>query len=149
MDRLPLRVMFIDQEAEWKATEDYVDSVMRHPDVLPMWFQMPIKMSNATSMFEKWAYCWEDEAEGDWIHPKSDISIHENTFGTMSFLDLFAAILKDTFPGEKACYIAGVRTQESPTRFIGLTSEATYKHVTWGKKLDKVVGQYTFYPAGS
>ncbi len=36
--------------------------------------------------------------------------------------------------------------QESKTRSIGLTSQATYKHITYGKKLNEKLGHYTFYP---
>jgi len=41
LNRLPLKVCFIDQEAEWQGTIDYVDKVMRRDDVEPLWFQMP------------------------------------------------------------------------------------------------------------
>jgi len=35
--RLPLTVFFLDQEAEWTATIDYVRRIMHHPDVRPLW----------------------------------------------------------------------------------------------------------------
>ena len=35
-NRLPVRVLFIDQEAEWQSTIDYMRSVMYRPDVDPL-----------------------------------------------------------------------------------------------------------------
>ena len=40
-NRLPLKVLFIDQEAEWQGTIDYVKEVMYDNRVEPLWFQMP------------------------------------------------------------------------------------------------------------
>ena len=143
MGRLPLRVLFLDQEAEWQATVDYTDSVMRSGEVEPLWYQMPIRISNATSVFESWLHCWDPRHEKEWIHPKSDISIHENEFGCDRFHKLLQTIPRTLHPGEPTCSIAGVRTQESPARYAGLTSFATYKHITWGRKDGE---NYVFHP---
>lgn len=145
-DRLPLRVMWIDQEAEWQSTVDYCESVMTRSDVLPMWFQMPILMTNNASTFSRFSACWDENAENDWIHPKHPISIKKNIYSENRFHDLFKAIFSVEFRKKKACYISGVRTEESPSRFMGLTSFATYKWVTWGAVLDKKNEHYTFYP---
>lgn len=40
-NRLPLKILWLDQEAEWQATVDYMDSIMRLPEVKPYWFQIP------------------------------------------------------------------------------------------------------------
>jgi predicted phosphoadenosine phosphosulfate sulfurtransferase len=37
-------------------------------------------------------------------------------------------------------------SEESPTRYCALTTAATYKHVTWGKILNRKIDHYTFYP---
>lgn len=39
-----------------------------------------------------------------------------------------------------------MRTEESPTRFVALTSHPTYKWITWGKKFSDKRKHYTFYP---
>jgi len=49
LNKLPLKVLFIDQEAEWQGTVDYVKKVMYNPKVKPMWFQMPIVITNNAS----------------------------------------------------------------------------------------------------
>ncbi|CAN5507682.1 phosphoadenosine phosphosulfate reductase family protein [soil metagenome] len=144
LGRLPLKVCFLDQEAEWGMVIDYVRSVMNDPRVEPMWFQMPLRLFNATSTEEPWLHCWKEG--GDWIREKEPGSITINKYGCDRFKELFTHIMRVEFAGEKACYIAGVRCEESPTRMIGLTGNLTYQNVTWGKYLDKKVGHYTFYP---
>ncbi len=145
-NRLPLRTLFIDQEAEWGATIEIIRQMMYHPDVCPMWYQVPIKLLNATSSEDQWLHCWEPGKESEWIHPQDPISIKENTFGTDRFVALFDAILRQEFKGKKAAFLTGVRGEESPTRLLGLTHYATYKWVTWGRKIDKKIHQYHFHP---
>lgn len=143
-NRLPLKVLFLDQEAEWQNTIDYVSTVMERKDVEPMWFQMPLKIFNATSYEQEWLECWK-EGE-DWIRQKVDYSIKNNKYDCESFAKLFEHIFRVEFPNTKSCYISGVRCEESPTRKMALTQAITYKWITWGKKLDKKKDHYTFYP---
>lgn len=144
--RLPLKVLFVDQEAEWQGTIDYVKEVMYDERVEPMWFQMPMVITNNASSYERYNYCWDLEKEADWLHEKDPIAITENIYGTERFHELFEAIFAVHFPDEKACYVAGVRTEESPKRLMSLTHGLTYKDVTWGKLLNKKKQHYTFYP---
>ena len=145
-NRLPLKVLFIDQEAEWQGTIDYVDKVMRRDDVEPLWFQMPIVITNNASTTERYSYCWDETKKDKWLHQKSDISIKENRYNEDRFHDLFKAILKVDFKDKKTCYLAGVRTKEAPKRLMSLTQALTYKDITYGKQLSKDLGHYTFYP---
>ena len=62
------------------------------------------------------------------------------------FHDLFAKMLAHYFPDESTCYLAGVRSEESPSRHGAVTIGATYKHITYGKVLSKTKDHYTFYP---
>lgn len=144
--RLPLRVMFIDQEAEWQTVIDYIRVVMADPRVSPAWLQIPIKIFNATSTIEPWLYCWEEGKEDQWIRPKEPGSIKENVYGTDRFAEMFEAVFRTEYPDTLACRIAGVRTEESPARMMGLTTFPTYKGRTWGSKEDVKQGHYTMYP---
>jgi predicted phosphoadenosine phosphosulfate sulfurtransferase len=145
-DRLPLKVMFLDQEAEWQNVIDYVTDVMEDPRVEPMWFQIPIKLFNATSNTDHWLECWNENDEENWMRPKVDYAYKENIYGTDRFHDMFQAIFEHHFKDQKACYLAGVRTEESPARFLAVTSDATYKYLTFGKRLNRQMNHYTFYP---
>jgi predicted phosphoadenosine phosphosulfate sulfurtransferase len=144
-NRLPLKVQFIDQEAEWNSTIDRMREIMAMPEVEPIWLQVPIKIFNAVSTEEEWLMCWEEGA--DWVREKEEISIKENIYGTDRFKELFKAYINVTFPTEtKVACLGGVRTEESPVRFVGCTNAATYKWITWGKVLNSQKTHFTFYP---
>jgi predicted phosphoadenosine phosphosulfate sulfurtransferase len=141
-NRLPIKVMFLDQEAEWETNIEYIRKTMKRPEVIPMWYQVPIRLQNATSHSSDWLWCWK---EGDeWIRDKEEISIKDNVYGKDRFHEMFGAILKHDFKNKKTAYLAGVRAEEAPKRLVSLTSNATYKWITWGKKFNDI--HYTFYP---
>lgn len=146
LNRLPVKTIFIDQEGEWQATIDYIKKIMNRPEVEPMWYQMPLMISNSTSHTENWLQCWEEGK--NWIRDKDPISIKENTFGTLRFYQLFNEILKQAITSKKACLIGGVRSEESPARTNALTNSLTYKDIAWGKGMttDSKIERYIFYP---
>ena len=147
--RLPVKVLFVDQEAEWDCVIDYMRQIRADPRVEMHWLQVSIKMSNATSFEHPWSTIWEEGKDAEWIRPKEPDSYHENVFGTQVFVELFQAFREYQF-GEfaKVATIAGVRCEESPGRLQGLTSYATYKGETWGKKekTSEKSQSFTFYP---
>lgn len=144
-NRLPLKVLFLDQEAELQATIDLMEEVMTSDEVEPMWFQMPMKIFNATSSDDPWIFCWDKDKEDVWMRPRVPYAITENVYGTDRFKAMFTAIMKHDF-APKSVNIGGVRGEESPARLLSLTGAVTYKGETWGKLLDKENDKYTFYP---
>jgi predicted phosphoadenosine phosphosulfate sulfurtransferase len=44
-----VKVVWLDQEAEWRQIVEYVRSVMTQPDVTPLWFQGHFRLFNATT----------------------------------------------------------------------------------------------------
>jgi len=145
-DRLPLSVLFIDQEAEWQGTVDIIREWMYNPDVTPKWYQMPIRLFNATSTVEHWLHCWDPEQKDLWVHEQDPVSVKENVYGTDRFGELFGAILKKEYPDTPSAYISGVRAEEAPKRYMAVTQYLTYKDVTWGSIQNKSKHHYTFYP---
>jgi len=144
--RLPLTVQWVDQEAEWQATVDYVAHVFSDSRLAPRWFQIPIKIFNATSPAEPWLYVWDPDKEPLWMRSKHPMAITQNIYGTDRFAKLFGAILKHHYPASPVASIGGVRAEESPGRSMGITSFATYKWATWGTKENAKLGHYNFYP---
>jgi predicted phosphoadenosine phosphosulfate sulfurtransferase len=144
--RLPLRVMFIDQEAEWSGVIEYVDQIMRDQRVLPMWYQIPFLMTNNASNTDYWKKVWDEDNPDQWLRDKSDIAITKNKYGVDRFYQLFDAILVKEFPNQMACLIGGVRADESVGRQLALTEMKKYKWVTWGRIVDRLKGKYAFYP---
>ena len=145
-NRLPLSVLWIDQEAEWQGTVDYCELIMSRPDIKPYWLQMPMVITNNASSYERYSNCWDESKKDLWIHPKNELSIKENTYGTDRFHELFEKIFAKEFKDQKSCYISGVRCEESPKRQMTLTNGLTYQNITWGKLLSKKLQHYTFYP---
>jgi predicted phosphoadenosine phosphosulfate sulfurtransferase len=146
-NRLPLKTMWLDQEAEWQSTVDQIKYHMYHPDVDPYWFQIPFRLFNATSAEEHWLNCWDEDAKDKWIHPKDPISIKENNYGTDRFKPLFEYITRKEWGDEHSALLTGIRAEESPGRRLGLTTVAKYKWITWGSKYRGVLdGSYVFHP---
>jgi predicted phosphoadenosine phosphosulfate sulfurtransferase len=144
LNRLPVRVMFIDQEVEWEHTVEYMRETKSNPDIDMRWYQMPIKISNSTSHTEDWLQCWKENDE--WVREKELNAITKNIYGTDRFNELFTHIINTEYKGRKACLIGGVRAEENPKRALGLTVDRTYKWVTWGKFFDKKDEHFVFYP---
>jgi predicted phosphoadenosine phosphosulfate sulfurtransferase len=146
-NRLPLKVFWLDQEAEWQMVVDFIrDEIMTHPDIEPLWLQIPFKLSNATSPTEPWLNCWEPGKEELWMHPQDSISLKENRYGTDRFHELFGKFIEVEYPDTPTAYVAGVRAEESPTRATMLTSTPKYKWITWGKGFSKKRQHFTLYP---
>jgi len=145
-NRLPLSVLWIDQEAEWQGTVDYAKKIFQDKRIKPYWFQMPMVITNNASSYNRYSYCWNEKEKDKWIHPQDEMSLKENKYGTERFHNLFEKIFAVEFKNQKSCYLAGVRTEESPKRFVALTEAVTYKWITWGKVLNKKYEHYTFYP---
>src|SRR3990167_10452174 len=128
--RLPLRVLFIDQEGEWNETIEMVKKVMYMKEVEPLWLQIPFKLENATSHSDEYLMVWDENKKEDWLREKDPISIKENKYGIEWWgTDIFKRIIAKEYPNQKVCTIAGMRAEESPKRFIGLTYKTCYKWV--------------------
>ena len=144
--RTPLPVFWIDQEAEWQGTVDCCEKIMTRNDVAPYWFQMPMDITNNASSFDRYSHCWDPAAKDDWVHPKHKLSIKENNYREKRFHKLFTKIMNREWKGEKACFLTGVRAEETPKRLMSLTNQLTYKGITWGKVSNKRHEHYAFHP---
>ena len=145
--RLPLPVMFVDQEAEWDLVIEYMRRIMSDPRVQPYWYQIPFRLFNATSQQSEWMNCWEPGAE--WMREKEPGSIHDNTFGPKCdrFHEVFTQHLTHVFDGP-VVNLSGIRTNESMSRYTSITKHVTYKGETWGKIQEKkrpIVNMYPLY----
>lgn len=140
--RLPLRVLWLDQECEFEATVTYQRQLLQHPDVDARWYQVPFRMFNATSHDQTWLNVWGEGEE--WVRPKEPGSVHVNDFGIDRFVELLIAIGDREAPG--GAILTGVRAEESPARRLGLTSYPTYKWVTWGSKQSTHSKHTLFHP---
>jgi len=134
-------VFFLDQEAEYQSTIDVIDAMMRHPLAIPRWYQVPIRMTNATSHRDVFLHAWEPGKK--WVFDKSPLAIHAVAG---EYPDRFY----DFFPwhevqGEPAAHLVGLRIFESMNRQRTMLKANGYRHYKWSTAC-KRPGSFKFYP---
>lgn len=137
-----VRLFFLDQEAEWQSSVDLIQKMMRHPAVIPEWYQVPIGMTNATSHTQYFLNAWgEGEA---WMREKDSLAIHT----------LDAAYPRRFYPffewhesriSKPTAFLVGLRSKESLTRFRAVTQNAGYQNILWSTQTKSQHG-FRFYP---
>ena len=145
--RLPLKVFWLDQEAEWEATDEYMSYVMHRKDVKPYWFQIPFDFTNSLSFEDNFLRVWDESKENVWIRPHSDIAITKNPSDKNRFHDLINILPSycDVEGKEQVGVLVGMRISESLNRRMTLSyGNAQYKGITWCKK--PVKNTRCFYP---
>lgn len=114
---------FQDQEAEYQGTIDFVEWAMSQPNVIPMWYQVPIFMTNAASHQQLFLWAWGDGEE--WVRDKNPIAIHqiENKYPKRFHkFNLWVGQNLRKLKG-KSVSIIGLRAEESPDRRFVLFGE--------------------------
>lgn len=145
--RLPLKVMFIDQEDEWSYTIDYIRYIKSRPEIEFYWFQVPVLETNAANHNDQYLNSWDPEKEHLWMRKKEPDAITEDIPAIHKYADEFKGVLEEgrrlIFGDQRYANIGGVRAEESLVRFGATTAHCCYKDVTWGKKEKRGI---TFYP---
>lgn len=140
--KLPVKVMWLDQECEWQMTADYVNKVMRRPEVKPYWYQFEFDFTNSLSNKNNFVRLWDKNAEKDWIRPKSDISIKENPTKEHRFHklieELHYAMIEPTT--KRAVVLIGMRADESVNRRKAIMyCRSKNREKPWIAKNDKMI----------
>lgn len=136
-----INVFFLDQEAEYEGTVITMRKIMNHPNVIPLWYQVPIYMTNATSFQQGLMYAWGPGEE--WMREKEKISIKEikgkypQRF--YKFFDWFEAQQP-----EGSAFFVGLRGDESLNRHRAVSNRAGWRDIKWSTKLKK--NSFKFYP---
>lgn len=147
LGRLPLKVFWLDQEAEWQATVDYMNSIMRRPDVKPYWFQIPFDFTNSLSAEKNFVRVWDENAKDYWVHPQVDISIKENPTKYNRFHDLVDHLPSHCTESDDCAFLVGMRMNESLVRRTAITygeGRKTFHGETWCKR--KMGRTQVFWP---
>jgi predicted phosphoadenosine phosphosulfate sulfurtransferase len=109
-------VYFQDQEAEYGATIDFVEWCMSQTNVIPLWYQVPIFMTNASSHQQLFLWAW---GEGEqWVRQKNNLAVHliENKYPKRFHkFNLWVGQNLRKLEG-KSISIIGLRAEESPDR---------------------------------
>ena len=133
-------VFFLDQEAEYAASIDIIKILMKHPNVIPQWYQVPIYLTNATSYSDYFLYAWGENEQ--WIREKDPQAIKEiDQKYPKRFYEFF-----DWYESKNtdAAYLVGLRADESLTRFRAVTKFEGWNKLRWSTTTAK--GANKFYP---
>ena len=127
-----LRVVFIDQEAEFQGTIDYMHYLQTREDINLEWYQVPFKLFNATNHENEWLQVWGPGE--DWMRPMEPDSIKDLRFHdrrTGRELDRWMEIVDGVNRRTGDAILVGMRAEESPTRRVSMISAPAYKWITW------------------
>jgi len=107
---------FQDQEAEYQGTIDLVEWCMSQPNVIPLWYQVPIFMTNASSHQQLFLWAW---GEGEkWIRDKNKLSVQSIASRYPKRFYKFNLWVAQKLKQKKgnSVSIIGLRAEESPDR---------------------------------
>jgi len=107
---------FQDQEAEYQGTVDMVAWAMSQPMVIPLWYQVPIFMTNAASHQQLFLWAW---GEGEqWVRDKHPLAIHSINNKYPKRFHKFNLWVGQNLKRKKgnSVSIIGLRAEESPDR---------------------------------
>tara|TARA_R110000772_G_C13310310_1_gene440325 strand:- start:5011 stop:6213 length:1203 start_codon:yes stop_codon:yes gene_type:complete len=117
LGKLPLKVIFFDEEVIHPPTIDYVRRVSQMEDIDLHWYCLQLQERNGCSNEEPYWYSWDDEKEDLWVRPlpPEAITSHPKFIKGMSFQQ-FCLYLFDRRDG-KVAMLTGIRTEESLRRY--------------------------------
>lgn len=130
----PLKVWFLDQEAEFSSTIEYQRYLAYERDDIDFyWYQVPFPMENSMNLENPWFTVWDPELGPEtWVRDKEPTSIKSIDYVKKKnpiFYDLLDAIRVNDFAGHIT--LDGMRIEESPSRRMMALSNPQYKWVTW------------------
>lgn len=140
--RRKISVFFLDQEAEYAASISVIRRQMSHPNVTPLWYQVPIYMTNATSYSDYFLYAWGEGEE--WLRDKESTAIHkiEGDY-PKRFYEFFP--WHEEKAADNTAYLIGIRAEEGIIRYRAVTKNAGYGGVKWGTIAGKANRFYPIY----
>lgn len=133
-ERLPVRVIFFDEEVIPMETEEYVRRVSQRDDVDLEWYCIPLKHFNTCSREEGFWYPWAPEAKDKWVrsmppealtdipdeyYPGGYAGVHDVN-KRVHHSDISADLFNPAIHGE-AVQALGIRAAESLRRMQAVT----------------------------
>lgn len=148
-NKLPLKVMFFDEEAIPYETEDYVRRVYNEPDIDLDWWCLPVAHRNScSSESQKW-FTWAPEDEEKWVRT---LPPEAKTYKDAPSIPVFPMDKRITIPDTNPLlyparqfgsvgFILGIRADESVRRRQAVTRRETDNYI-----IDQGGGQWKIYP---
>lgn len=115
-NKLPLKVIFFDEECIHPTTIEYVERIRQNPEIDFTWYCLELKHRNACSTHSPYWYCWDKSKKNLWARelPENIVTEHKDFKKGMSVPD-FSPYCFDKNEGN-VCIITGIRAQESMRR---------------------------------
>lgn len=146
-------VLYIDLEAQYKATIDYVREMLAlYSDVIePHWVALPLHMRNAVSMTEPYWICWDPEARNRWVRqPEPGSIVDPSHFGFfragMEFEEFIEEFGTWYGNGEATACLVGIRTDESLNRWRAIAKNRKSRFDGRAWTAWKGAAVYNIYP---
>lgn len=152
--RLPLDVLFIDLEAQYQHTMDYVEDMLSRPDVRVHWICLPLHLRNAVSQMHSHWLCWDPDKKDAWVRPlpkhpgviadPAYFNFFRKGMEFEEFITCFAEWFSDG--DEKTACLVGIRSDESLRRYLTIKnkSKRTFQGHGWSTAIG--THTYNFYP---
>ena len=123
LDRLPLRVVFFDEECISHLTEEYVRRVAQLDEIDLEWYCLPVEHRNACSAEEPFWWPWAPEARDLWVRdlpPEAITDLDgfpmEPPSARYSVPSAFEKLISPHAVYGNTCALMGIRADESMTR---------------------------------
>ena len=160
MNKLPVKAMYIDFEAQYEYSIAFTERVFNREEVEGWWICLPIRLRNAVSQFQPHWTCWDEGCKSDWVrdmptnkHVVSDLDYFDFYEYAMEFEDFvpkFGKWFHDYSGGGKTACVIGIRSNESLNRFRTIKNDrkVKYNNLGWTTKIDPKSSDeiYNAYP---
>jgi predicted phosphoadenosine phosphosulfate sulfurtransferase len=112
---------------------------MKHKNVIPAWYQVPIYLTNSTSYTDYFLYAWGENEK--WIREKDPIAIQ-------SIDEEYPKRFYEFFPyyegkNPNTAYLVGLRAEEGILRYRAVTKFAGWNGLKWSTTTNDI---HKFYP---
>lgn len=149
-------LFYLDQEIEYSSTIDFVDKMMKLPNVIPLWFQIPCLLTNTSSMSQNEIDPWNPDKKDVWIRGQKvkattkitwDVSDVKYTFPEKKMYGFYGLVecMERIFKGEKTAQIIGLRADESLDRYRAVTKNPGVDGINWSTKGKNHIKFYPIY----
>lgn len=152
-------LFLLDEEVMYQSSVDQCEYLMFDvfPDnVIPLWLQIPFKLTNATSYSEGQLIAWEPGKHDIWMRPKKSFAIKapmwdietqtiadkNKGFGFYDVIDNFEACYHN------AAFMVGLRGIESPNRWRAVSKNPVTigdKRIYWATKKGNNISAYPLF----
>jgi predicted phosphoadenosine phosphosulfate sulfurtransferase len=154
MNRLPVNALYIDLEAQYRNTIEYVERMNARPEIKMDWVCLPLNLRNAVSQLQVNWTCWDEQAKDIWVRDMPGCAISDvNKWGWfkkgMEFERFIIDYAYEVAQGERCCTLVGIRAQESLNRYLAVASHTVedkpkWKDYKWTSQIRKNL--YNAYP---